>query len=429
MDRYLIISADGHAGPPLAAYRPYLERAFHADFDELVRRASRIDTFASISARGLILQAHLHRWKDADMADLRERAKGAWDARLRMRELDAEGIAAEVIFPDGQYGNDFPFGGFFGHDTPERRMAGAAAHNRWLAEFCSAEPSRMLGLALIIPFDIDAAVEEIRRAHREGLRGVLLSTAETGLPLYLESRYDPLWATCSELELPVHMHGGQTPDIYGAGTAARQAVIEYEQHFYRRRVLVHLMLGGVFQRYPRLKFICTESAMDWIPGELGRLDRAFGEKSMITGIAPSVWLERSPSEYWRRNCAVGATFASQEELAVWPQLGSHTVMWGADYPHVEATWPESRKEIRRTFAAVPDAERRQMLGQNAARLYGFDLAALASIVERIGPMPDEFDSLVPEPAGSSSYTQQDYADSRVFTYATFGPRLEKSLAK
>ena len=226
MSRYLIISCDGHAGPPTHVYREYLEKKFHKDFDDQLAQISRMERFTQTPSKGLVLRAHVRRWQDSETEALRERLKGAWDIKRRMQEMDAEGIAAEVVFPDGQFANDFPFGGFFGHDRPERRVAGAKAHNRWLAEFCSAEPERFCGLALIMPFNVDDAVEEVCRAYSEGLRGVLLPSAETSMPLYHERRYDPLWATCAELGIPVHTlyrwrYKGDGPTGYRVGRHVR----------------------------------------------------------------------------------------------------------------------------------------------------------------------------------------------------------------
>ena len=67
------------------------------------------------------------------------------------------------------------------------------------------------------------------------------------------------------------------------------------------------------------------------------------------------------------------------------RIGVDHVMWGADYPHLEGTSPYSHEAIRLTFAGVPEAEVRAMLAENAARVYGFDLALLEPLAARFGP--------------------------------------------
>ena len=92
-----------------------------------------------------------------------------------------------------------------------------------------------------------------------------------------------------------------------------------------------------------------------------------------------------PSEYWARNCAVGASMLRPDECAVRGTIGVDRIMWGADYPHLEGTHPFTAAALRHTFAGVPTEETARMLGGNAAELYGFDLEALAPVADRVGP--------------------------------------------
>ena len=100
-------------------------------------------------------------------------------------------------------------------------------------------------------------------------------------------------------------------------------------------------------------------------------------------------LSLSPSEYWARQCHIGASFLRPSEAKLRHQVGVDRLMWGTDYPHLEATSPFTREALRATFHDVPEAEVRKILGTNAAELYGFDLEALAPIVAQIGPTVEE----------------------------------------
>ena len=147
MDRYLVISSDGHAGLPPERYRDYLESKYHAEFDERVQR--------EILAREehekrFLLDDFNTKWR----ARVGEGLAGAWDPEIRNRVLDGDGVAAEVLFPDGiTERNAPPFGADVGLRpfgiAPELQWAGARAHNRWLADFCSDDPLRRIGLAVI----------------------------------------------------------------------------------------------------------------------------------------------------------------------------------------------------------------------------------------------------------------------------------------
>jgi hypothetical protein len=64
-------------------------------------------------------------------------------------------------------------------------------------------------------------------------------------------------------------------------------------------------------------------------------------------------------------------------------------MWGSDYPHDEGTWPYTREHLRARFSSVPEPEMRDILAGNVAKLYDFDLDALAPLAAKFGPTVDE----------------------------------------
>ena len=96
-------------------------------------------------------------------------------------------------------------------------------------------------------------------------------------------------------------------------------------------------------------------------------------------------LSLTPSEYWARQCRVGSSFLRPSEGKLRDQVGVDKIMWGSDYPHLEASFPFSLEALRLTFSAVDQAEVAAMVGGNAAALYGFDLDALAPVAARVGP--------------------------------------------
>jgi predicted TIM-barrel fold metal-dependent hydrolase len=189
--------------------------------------------------------------------------------------------------------------------------------------------------------------------------------------------------------------------------------------------LAHFLLGGVFLRHPTLQLVCAETGIDWIPAELRRMDRAAETESMILGLRPKDWLRSTPSELWHRNCFAGATFVSKEELAVWVSLGSDRIMWGSDFPHVETTWPHSQQSISRAFAGLTNEDARRMLGLNAVHLYKLDMECLVAKAVEIS---DESFAIPVEAPMDSSYTDADYAESRVFAESTFARQLRKTLS-
>ena len=226
MDRYLVISSDGHAGPRPEVYRDYLDPAYREEFD--VQLAARLEALR-LAGEQLEMRAESDKWaEDKDWG-----LSGAWDSDRRNEVLDADGVAAEILFVDGlTESNSPPFGGDLGMlpigAVPGLQWAGARAHNRWMAEFVAMAPERRFGLAQITPFwDVDEALREIRWARDHGLRGILLPHLWCDQNPYHHPCYEPMWALCQDLGMVIHFHSGAAPardyygvDLFSAGAAA-----------------------------------------------------------------------------------------------------------------------------------------------------------------------------------------------------------------
>ncbi|MFI9718960.1 amidohydrolase family protein [Streptomyces sp. NPDC052396] len=390
--RYTVISADCHAGADLLDYRPYLERAHHEAFD----------AWAS----------HYINPHEDLLADTADRN---WNSDRRLAELEADGIVAEVVYPN-TIPPFYPSAALLA-PAPTReeftlRWAGLRAHNRWLADFCSLAPGRRAGVAQILLNDVDEAVREVRRTHAAGLTGGILlpgTPPGSGLPELHSTGYDPLWAVCAELGVPVNHHGGSASPPLGTEPAAR-AVFMVETTWFSHRALWHLCFGGAFQRHPALRLVLTEQGAGWIPPVLATLDHYHArlttsrtqldsaEAKFGAGLAV-----RAPSAYWRENCFVGASFMRPYEVPLRHRIGVDKVMWGSDYPHDEGTYPHSREALRAAYAGLPREEVAAMVGGNAAAVYGFDLGFLDSIAARVGPTAAELaEPLGEAPAGATS---------------------------
>ncbi len=389
MSRYMVISADCHAGLPNEQYRDYLDPQYREQFDTYLAERTRV---LELSQRGILNEEFAEEWHKENEEGLR----GGWDATRRDKELDADGVAGEVIFPDADAvtsGASAPFGAGLGGgtDTPqELLMAGAKAHNRWLAELCALSPERRAGVAVVpILGDIDAAVAEIRQAHESGLRGgILISSMWGRAEPYHAARYDPVWATCAELDLPVHVHSGaadrESPGPY-------VGIYTTEVRWWSTRPLWFLIWSGVFERHPDLKFVVAECGAFWAPDLLWTMDAVFDREhgSKKLGQQLTEHMTMRPSEYFDRNCFIGASNTRRRELARRYEIGIPNIMWGNDFPHPEGTWPHTKEWLRGAFSDIPGDETADMLGRNAAAVYGFDAAALAPLVDRIGPTPED----------------------------------------
>jgi predicted TIM-barrel fold metal-dependent hydrolase len=273
-----------------------------------------------------------------------------------------------------------------------------------MADFCSEAPGRRAGICQIMLNDLEASIEEIRWAKSAGLTGgVLLPGAPPGSgipPLYDSKYYEPLWQVCEELGMPVNHHSGSAAPPAGED-AEDKVVLLLEVTWWAHRTFTHLLVAGVFERYPELQLVLTEQGTAWLPEELLRLDYFFGRMGGATASQELEWgrevvgrLSLKPSEYWARQCHVGSSFIRPAEVGIRHQVGVDRIMWGSDYPHKEGSYPYTREHLRASFAGVPHEEIAAMLGRNAASVYGFDLDFLGTIADRVGPEVEEIDEVL-----------------------------------
>ena len=390
-ERYVVISADCHAGGSLDTYGEYLEAAYQEDF--AAWRAAYRNPFRDLQSDG--------------------RTRN-WDSERRIQDLEADGQVAEVIFPN-TVPPFFPTGALVARPPTrndlEVRWAGLRAHNRWLADWCRDESHRRAGIAQVFLNDVDAAVEEAKWVAQSGLKGGILIPSvpdDSDIePLYSVT-YDPLWQVCEELGLVVNSHSGSGHPDYGDHAAA-SLVWAYETPWMAHRPLWHLIMSGVFERFPTLRFVLSEQGCAWVPSTLAGLDglhmaAQFGRTGELK--LGDVDLPLTPTEYFERNVWIGASFPMLKDAAAMRRIGLHKCMWGSDYPHHEGVTPFTREHLRRSFEGWTTAELDQVLTTTAADVYGFDVAALTPRALEVGPTAAELAEpldRIPEGATSPAF--------------------------
>jgi predicted TIM-barrel fold metal-dependent hydrolase len=407
MSKLLIISSDCHAGALPAMYDEYMPKAFHEAANqwwlqytrEMIARSGTffdqeaVEDFAEqTDGEGMLnyQDASVVKAQQASdetlMAMLSDESspfsarRGEFDAAVRLQELEADGIAGEVIFPQMA-----PFGaGLMQYRYPvtlQQSLEGNRAYNRWLADFCNTHPGRHAGVAIITVDDIDTTVQDIRDARKAGLfGGILLPTSTGNNPYYHHPRYEPLWAVCAELDMPIHTHAGWSPD-YGDVPAATAMYLS-EVDMWAKRPFAALVWSGAFERYSNLKLVMTEVGSEWIVDALRWMEYK-ASNPLFAHFKKG--LSMSPSEYFQRNCYLGASFLSPGEAQARHRIGIDRIMWGSDYPHMEGTWPNTLASLRATFGSIPEDEIRSMMGATAAKVFNFDVDKLNSVAQSIGP--------------------------------------------
>jgi predicted TIM-barrel fold metal-dependent hydrolase len=408
MEKLIIFSADGHAGADIETYRPYLEKKYWRALDDLVAEN---EEYLSVAGRPAHPTSEAMAVFD-DRGAVRDNGEfGAWDIDLRLSELDAEGIAGELI----HYGTQCSTSPFFGHInrpcSSELRAAGARAYHRWLADFMAASGGRLVGVAEPGPcVAMDETIRDLEWVADHGFVSVSLpgSVADDGLPQLHDRYFDPFWEACDRLGLVLSVHAGwgspqggffellaklkamtgdtlggehsfeETADAISTMMTSDESPLRLD--LVTRRPLWMLMAGGVFDRHPGLKLALTEIRADWIPATLAHLDERLDRDQLDMVL--------TPSEYYRRHVIVAPSSIHLSEVAMRHEIGVDKMLFGVDYPHWEGIWPNTRDWIRAAFAGVPEPEVRMILGENAIKAYGLDRGALAAVAERIGPSPD-----------------------------------------
>ena len=293
-----------------------------------------------------------------------------WDPVERIKDQEIDGVHAEVLYTTlGMT--------LFGLHDADLQRASFRAYNDWIAEFCSYNRKRLIGIALISLEDIGEAVKELERAAKIGLRGAMIWGAPPREKPYTSHEYDPFWAAAQELQMPLSLHvitGKKPPKSEEERKKVRAA---RDQSFVRgymnlihevQRSLTDIIFSGVMMRFPKIKIVSAENDSGWIAHYMYRMDHAFDK----FGALMSDPLDMKPSEYVRRN--LWATF---QDDPIGPMLfrffGADNFMWASDFPHTDSTWPNSLKVIKQDFEGVPEDITRKIICDNAVKLYNIDI--------------------------------------------------------
>jgi predicted TIM-barrel fold metal-dependent hydrolase len=279
----------------------------------------------------------------------------AGTAKLRLEDLDRDGLQASVIY--GPLAIGLPI------RDPGLQSACCAAWNDWAAEeFNAVAPDRLSVLAFLPSHSADAAAAELARSAGIGHRGAIIDVFEMDLA---DRTWDALWAAGAETGLPISLHikaGSWSGLSYQIGKwqAAAFATIMPLQ---LDEILATLIFSGVLERHPHLRLVLAESGISWLPFFLARADMEWRALKANLDYAP----QRSPSELFRQN--LYATFEEEFYPDQIPLLGADSCMWASDYPHTDSTFPNSLAVINETLAGLTPDDRRKVTMTNCAQLY------------------------------------------------------------
>jgi predicted TIM-barrel fold metal-dependent hydrolase len=361
------ISADSHIVEPPNCYVDYIDPAWRDRAPRVERNSKGRENFViegipSAIPLGMLAAAGMtpDEVKVMKRADFEEISRAAWDPDARLEAQDRDGVGGEVIFASvGMV--------LCSHPDYEYKRACMTAYNRWLAEFCAAQPSRLFGLAQTAVSSVDDAIEDVVAAKDAGMVGMMF----TGNPQhedYDHPDYDALWQCCVELDMPVcfHILTSNDYDAASALTSPRGHRANAFMNLVRgvQDILGLFVFGGVFERHPDLHMVVAEADAGWVPHWMYRSDHA----AMRWGSAMSRTISKQPSEYVLSNCH----FTFQDDATAYenPKLvDSDCLLWASDYPHTDSTWPRSQEILTEHTAHLSDAQRDRVLHDNTAKVF------------------------------------------------------------
>jgi predicted TIM-barrel fold metal-dependent hydrolase len=301
------------------------------------------------------------------------RMEGRWDEDIfpsgldpdaRLIDLARDGVDAEVLYPTvGMQ--------LYPVSDPDFRWALFRAYNTWLADrFCARHPQRFKGVAMLDPDDVDRAITELERVAELGLAGVMLPLFSGEENPYYHPRFDRLWSAAIAHDMPVSLHASTTrdPGRRWENTTPTDAILTPVGI---QRVLLDMVLHGLFDRFPDLRVVSVENEAGWAGSLLERADHFWQRNRKMTDRwGDTQFCASPPSEAFRRN--VRLTFMrDRAAIRALELTGPEMLMWSSDFPHHVSTWPESRIVIEHHFHDQPADVRHMLVFGNVASLYGF----------------------------------------------------------
>lgn len=287
--------------------------------------------------------------------------RGHSDLVARLADMEKDGIDAELLFPT------LGLLVYFIEDS-EAEMVAARVYNDWLIAETAKRRDIYVPTALLPARDLSNTLEEINRIAALGYTAAMLPVASPGeIPLYNDPNWDPIFAAAARLGIVFTMHTGSglTKWVFERGPGA--AIINYTHQMNDAiNATMYLVSGGVLDRNPGATVVFVESGASWLAGVSERMDEVHDAHNFY--VRPK--LTRMPSQIIREQ--IKCTFQYDRACVMSRSVTGHeALMWGADYPHTEGTWPNSQKVLEDLFDCVEISEREKsdIIGGTAARLF------------------------------------------------------------
>jgi predicted TIM-barrel fold metal-dependent hydrolase len=374
----VVLSSDSHVFEPPDLWTQRIDRAF-ADRAPHIERIDGSDHLVvegdlTIAGIGLISNAGARFDAPETISDhgrFDDVHEGGYEPGQHLTDMVIDGVSGEVLYPSqGLF--------YFKVQDPLLLSAIFRAYNDWLADFCSADPARLKGIAMLNVDDVSDAVRELERTARMGFSGAMITEYPPEDRRYDHPDYEPLWAAAASLGLPISLHTATRRVGSNAGSVQRSvkdASRRATKAFLPATSLCDMTFAGVFERHPALKLAIVEFELSWVPHILSTMDYTYRERHQEASYRFKDGM--TPSDFFARN--VYLSFQEDDVgIRLRDRIGVDRLMWGSDYPHSESTFPKSREVLDRILEGVPEDECDQILCKTTADLYQFDVGKIGA---------------------------------------------------
>ena len=372
-----IISADSHVMEPLGLWWKALGHKFGDRtprvLDEYRGQKGKF-FYTGYQGQEVINLALFEPTPETEAALLEAREKGmaacGYDPEVRVRFQEEAGVEAEVM-------NTTNMLIILRNPDIEILQACAEVFNDWEAEFVSYNPKRLIGVSVIPMHDLEWATKELERTLKKGLTGPMINCqAPEGCPPYRDPVYDRFWAMAEEAGVPLTLHilTGRALDpliLFDAQTPQEREGNPgiWVELFNEIQVVLatDFIFGGILDRFPNLKIVCSEFEMSWIPGFMARLDQLEEVGSRLH--LPK--LKMRASNYMRTRVWHGFVDDTAAAYSI-PYVGASQVLWGSDFPHIRSIGLEAQSAVYKLIETLPREDQEKVVGSNAAKVFNLD---------------------------------------------------------
>ena len=371
MAGYRIISSDSHVMEPPDLWTSRAEPKFMDRAPRIVRMEDGHDYWVCDDKKlisvgiGAQVGRRFEEPEKLTLADRQENVRpGGYIPEEHVKDLDIDGIDVDILYPT--------VGLILFAVVPDSELLTSLfrTYNDWVAEFCKSFPKRLKGIAMVNVDDVQESIKELERCANLGFAGAMITVYPTEDGSYNSPKYDPLWATAQDLEMPLSLHAGTNrpgpAQEFKELLSASPSFVANQAHWVQTSI-GHMIFSGVFERYPKLHVGAIELDLSWVPHLLVKIDYVYTDTAIE--FHPYRFKEDMlPSDYFHRN-----VFLSFQEDALGIKLrdiiGVDSLLWGSDYPHFESTFPRSQQIIEEILVDCNEEEKAKIVGGNSVRIY------------------------------------------------------------